>query len=379
MDFSLTEQQIELKKEAIEFAQNELTSDDLYGDVMSGFDQGDWDKCAKKGILGWLAPKELGGSGYDALTYMIGMEGLGYGCNNNGLLFAINAHILSVEMDVLRYGSEEQIEKFGKKLVSGEWIGANGMTEPETGSDCYNLSTTAEKKGDVYVLNGRKSMITNAPAADMFIVYATVNKAKGFMGVSAFLVEKDTPGLTLSEPFHKMGLKTAPMSMMFFKDCEIPASNLLGNEGNGVAIFKHSMAWERGCILANYIGTMERQLDTAIEFASKRVQYGKPIAKYQSVSNRIVDMKVRLETSRALLYKVGWLHAQGKNADQEIAMAKLYVSECMVQTSLDSIQVHGGYGYTAEFGKQLADSVGARIYSGTSEIQRENIARSLGL
>lgn len=379
MDFSLTEQQIELKKDAIEFAQNELTSDDLYGDVMSGFNQDDWDKCAKKGILGWLAPKELGGSGYDALTYMIGMEGLGYGCNNNGLLFAINAHILSVEMDVLRYGTEEQVEKFGKKLVSGEWLGANGMTEPETGSDCYNLSTTAEKKGDVYVLNGRKSMITNAPAADMFIVYATVNKAKGFMGVSAFLVEKDTPGLTLSDPFHKMGLKTAPMSMMFFKDCEIPASSLLGNEGNGVAIFKHSMAWERGCILANYIGTMERQLDVAVEFASKRVQYGKPIAKYQSVSNRIVDMKVRLETSRALLYKVGWLHAQGKNADQEIAMAKLYVSECMVQTSLDSIQVHGGYGYTAEFGKQLADSVGARIYSGTSEIQRENIARSLGL
>ena len=379
MDFSLTKQQIELKKDAVSFAQNELTSDSQWGNVMDGFQQADWDKCSSKGILGWLAPTELGGSGFDTVTYMVGMEGLGYGCNNNGLLFAVNAHILSVEMDVLRYGSDEQIEKYGKKLVSGEWIGANGMTEPETGSDCYNLSTTAELKGDVYVLNGRKSMITNAPVADMFIVYATVNKAKGFMGVTAFLVDKDTPGLEVGEAFHKMGLKTAPMSMLFFKDCEIPVGNRLGNEGNGVAIFKHSMTWERGCILANYIGTMERQLEEGIAFASKRTQYGQSIGKYQSVSNRIVDMKLRLETARLMLYKAGWLHGQGKNADQEIAMAKLYVSECMIQTSLDSIQVHGGYGYTAEFGKELADAVGARIYSGTSEIQRENIARSLGL
>lgn len=379
MDFSLSAQQAELKKDAVTFAQDELVSDSVWGDVMEGFQQDDWDKCAKKGVLGWLAPENLGGSGFDTLTYMIGMEGLGYGCNNNGLLFALNAHILSVQMDVIRYGSDEHLEQFASKLISGEWVGANGMTEPETGSDCYNLSTTAERKGDVYILNGRKSMITNAPVADMFIIYATVNKAKGFMGVTAFLVEKDTPGLEVSPPFHKMGLKTAPMSMLHLNDCEIPVANRLGNEGNGVAIFKHSMTWERGCILASYIGTMERQLEESIRFASERVQYGQPIGKYQSVSNRIVDIKLRLETSRALLYKAGWVHSQGMNADQEIAMAKLYVSECMVQTSLDSIQVHGGYGYTAEFGKELADAVGARIYSGTSEIQRENIARSLGL
>jgi len=379
MDFSLTEQQIAIKKDAVDFAQNELASDPRWEYPMDGFQQGDWDKCAKKGILGWLAPKNLGGAGYDTLTYMIGMEGLGYGCNNNGLLFAINAHILSVQMDVIRYGTDEQIEKFGKKLITGEWIGANGMTEPKTGSDCYNMTTTAERKGDVYILNGKKSMITNAPVADMFIVYATVNKAKGFMGVTAFLVEKDTPGLEIPPAFHKMGLRTAPMSMMILNDCEIPVSNRLANEGNGSAIFKHSMTWERGCILANYLGTMERQLEEAVKFASEREQYGQTIGKFQSVSNRIVDMKIRLETSKFMLYKVGWLHSQGKNADQEIAMAKMYVSECMVQTSLDSIQVHGGYGYTAAFGKELADSVGARIYSGTSEIQRENIARSLGL
>lgn len=379
MDFLPTEQQIELKKDAVDFAQKELTSDGRWGDVMDGFQQEDWDKCASKGVLGWLAPTRLGGSGFDTLTYMMCMEGLGYGCNNNGLLFAMNAHILSVEMDLIRYGTDEQIEKYGSKLISGEWVGANGMTEPETGSDCYNLSTTAERKGDVYILNGRKSMITNATVANIFIIYATVNKAKGFMGVSAFLVERNTPGLEISPPFHKMGLKTAPMTMLNLNNCEIPVSNRLANEGNGVAIFKHSMTWERGCILASYIGTMERQLEESIEFASKRMQYGKTIGKYQSVSNRIVDMKLRLETSRLMLYKAGWLHSQGVNADQEIAMAKLYVSECMVQTSLDSIQVHGGYGYTAEFGKQLADAVGARIYSGTSEIQRENIARSLGL
>lgn len=379
MDFSLSDTQTEFKKKAAEFADKELYNDPQYGDVASGFQREEWDKCAQFGVQGWLAKEEYGGAGLDTLTYILGMEGLGYGCNNNGLLFALNAHILSVEMDLLRYGTEDQIDRYGRKLVSGEWIGANGMTEPETGSDCYALKTTAERRGDVYVLNGRKLMITNAPDADMFLIYATVDPSKGFMGITTFIVDRDTPGLEISPPFHKMGLRTAPMSMLVLKDCEVPVANRLANEGNGTAIFRHSMAWERGCILASYIGTMERQLEDSINFASTRKQFGKTIGKHQSVSNRIVDMKMRLETSRLLLYRMAWLRDQGQKADQEIAMVKLHLSECMVQSSLDYVQVHGGYGYTAEFGKQLADSVGARIYSGTSEIQREVIARSLGL
>ena len=379
MDFTLTKMQIALRRSSREFAERELQSDSRWGEVMEGFQREDWNKCAEFGVHGWLAPEAFGGSGRQPLDYVMGMEGLGYGCNNNGLLFSINAHVLSVQMDLFRFGTENQKLKYGTALVSGEMIAANAMTEPESGSDCYSLETTAERRDDRYVLNGRKIMVTNSPVADLFLVYANVNPSKGFMGISTFLVERDSPGLEIGPPFHKMGLRTAPMSMLNFNDCEVPAENLLGREGNGLAIFTHSMAWERGLILASYIGTMERQLDGAIDFAKRRIHKGKSIAKFQSVSNRIVDMKIRLETSRLLLYRMAWLRARGEKAEQEIAMVKLYLSECMVQSNLDWIQVHGGYGYTAEFGKQLNDAVGARIYSGTSEIQRDLIARSLGL
>jgi hypothetical protein len=379
MDFELTKDQLAFRQSCREFAASSLRSDPRWGDVMEGFQREDWTKCAKFGVLGWLAPREFGGAELDPLTYVLGMEGLGYGCNNNGLLFAISAHILSVQLDVFRYGTSELKQRYGTGLVDGGLVAANAMTEPDSGSDCYSLATTAERRGDRYYLNGRKVMVTNAPVADLFLVYANVNPAKGFMGVTVFIVERTAPGLQIAPPFHKMGLKTAPMSMLTMSECEVPVGNMLGREGNGVAIFTHSMAWERGLILASYIGTLERQLEGAIEHAKRRVQGGQPIAKFQSVSNRIVDMKVRLETARLLLYRMAWLRGRGEKAEQEIAMVKLYLSECMVQSSLDWIQVHGGYGYTAEYGKQLNDAVGARIYSGTSEIQRGLIAKTLGL
>ena len=379
MDFELTDDQVALRESAKEFATNELQSDPRWGDVMEGFQRDDWDKCAQFGVQSWLAPKEFGGAEFSPLDYVLGMEGLGYGCNNNGLLFAINAHVLSVQQDIFRYGTQEQKQEYGVALLSGRSIAANAMTEPESGSDCYSLQTTAELRGDKYYLNGRKVMVTNSTVADLFLVYASIDLSKGFMGVTAFLVERDAPGLSIAEPFHKMGLRTAPMSMLHMNDCEIPEANRLGLEGNGFAIFTHSMAWERGLILSNYIGTMERQIDDAVEFVNHRPRAGKTLSQFQSVTHRVVDMKVRLETARLLLYRMAWLRGNGEKAEQEIAMVKLYLSECMVQSNLDWIQVHGGYGYTAEFGKQLNDAVGARIYSGTSEIQKELIAKSLGL
>ena len=381
MDFSWNDEQLLLKRSVIEFAQQELNQGLVERDRAGSPSSESWKKCADFGIQGLSTPKELGGSGLDPLTTMIVMEGLGYGCKDNGLIFAINAQMWSVQIPISRFGSEAQKTSYMPKLLSGAWIASHGMTEPESGSDSFALSTRAEKVGDKYILNGTKMFITNAPVADLFLVFATVNRARRFMGITAFLMEKGTPGLSVTKPMDMMGLRTTQMGEVVLEDCEVDVENRLGKEGNGGTIFKHSMGWERCCILASCIGSMERQVEVCTEHAKTRQQFGQPIGKFQSVANKIVDMKIRLETARYLLYRAGWLRTQGEEAIQEVAMAKLYLSECFVQSSLDSIQIHGGYGYTTELEieRDLRDSIAARLYSGTSEIQRELIARSMGL
>jgi len=381
MDFSWNDNQLVLKKSIIDFAHKELNKDIVEKNQSADFSKDRWKKCAEFGIQGLPMPKEFGGRNLDILTTILMMEGLGYGCKDNGLIFGVNAQLWSIQRPILRFGSDNQKKNYLPKLINGDFIGAHGMTEPESGSDSYSLLTSAEKKGDTYILNGSKTFITSAPVADLFLIFATVNKSQGFMGITAFLIEKGTPGLSVSPPVEKMGLKSIPMGNIFLEDCAVNAENRLGKEGNGAAIFKHSMGWERSCILASCIGTMERQIEICTEYAKTRQQFGKPIGKFSSVANRIIDMKIRLETARFLLYKAGWLQTQGQEATQEIAMAKLYLSECFVQSSLDAIQVHGGYGYVEEYGIEgdLRDAVASRIYSGTSEIQREIIARSMGL
>src|ERR671913_43464 len=183
----------------------------------------------------------------------------------------------------------------------------------------------ARRDGDHYVLNGAKTFVTNAPVADLVVAYATIDPKLGATGITAFIIERGTPGMTVSRPLDKMGLRTSPMAELIFEDCRIPAGNRLGREGRGVQVFESSMEWERGCILATCLGVMRRQLETCIAHARARKQFGKPIGKFQSVANKIVDMKVRLETCRPLVYKIGWLKAHGKDAMLEAAMAKLYV------------------------------------------------------
>ena len=381
MDLAWNEEQLMLKRSIVDFAQKELNSDLIERDRTSSFPLESWKKCADFGVHGLCVPQKYGGSGLDALTAVLAMEGLGYGCRDNGLIFAINAQMWSVQTPILRFGSDDQKRAYLPKLVGGELIGAHGMTEPESGSDSFSLATRAEKKGGEYILNGVKTFTSNAPVADLFLIFATVNKARGFMGITAFVVDRGTPGLSTSPSMEKMGLKSAPFGEVVLENCEVGAENRLGKEGNGGTIFKHSMGWERSCILASAVGTMERQVEVCVEYAKGREQFGQAIGKFQSVANKIVDMKMRLETARLLLYKAAWLRAQGLEAGQEVAMAKLYVSECFVQSSLDAIQVHGGYGYTTELEieRDLRYSIAGRIYSGTSEIQREVIARSMGL
>jgi len=381
VDFSFTPEQKALREEIARFARQELNEGLAQHDRDQVFPRENWNKCARFGIHGLPFPKDLGGSEADIVTTMLAMEGFGYGCRDSGLIFGINAQMWSVQMPILQFGSAELQRRYLPRLCSGEWIGAHGMTEPESGSDAMSLATTARRDGDHYVLNGSKTFVTNAPVADLFVIFATTDPARGFLGVTGFLVERGWPGLRADRSIQKMGLRTSPMGEIFLEDCRVPARNVIGGEGMGSKIFNASMEWERACILASHLGAMEHQLETTIEYARSRKQFKRPIGKFQSVANRIVDMKVRLETARLVLYRVAWLKEAREDAVMDAAIAKLYLSEAFVQSCLDAIQIHGGYGYTTEYGleRDLRDSIGGRIYSGTSELQRNIIASKLGL
>jgi alkylation response protein AidB-like acyl-CoA dehydrogenase len=381
MDFEFTEEQMAVKKSAIRFAQKALNDEMIERDRDGVFSRELWRECADFGIQGAAFPQKYGGGEADILSTVLLMEGLGYGCKDSGLLFALNGQMWTVQMPILRFGTDAQKDKYLPKLCSGEWVGAHGMTEPGSGSDAFSLSTTAKLEDDHYVLNGTKTFSTNAPESDVFIVFATVDKRRGFMGVTGFIVEKGFPGFSVGKDIEKMGLRTAPMAELILEDCKVPVENRLGKEGNGAAIFDDAIEWERSCILASLIGGMERQIETCIEHANTRRQFNKPIGKFQSVANKIVDMKVRLETARLILYRLAWLKQTQGKATMEAAIAKLYLSEAWVKSCLDAIQIHGGYGYTTEFEleRDLRDSVAGTLYSGTSEIQRNIIARFLGI
>lgn len=381
VDFGFSVEQLEVRQSAIDFARKNLNSAVIKRDRDAAFSRALWEKCAEFGIQGFAFPERYGGLNADIVSTMLLMEGLGYGCKDSGLLFAINGQMWTVQMPILRFGSDEQKERYLPKLCGGELIGANGVTEPNTGSDAFGLTTSARISGDSYILNGTKTFCTMAPEADVFMVFATVDKRKGFMGVTAFIVERGFPGFSVGKEIDKMGLRTAPMAELILEECEVPVVNRLGKEGNGAAIFEDTVEWERACLMASISGGMERQLEQCIRYANERKQFGKAIGKYQSVANKIVDMKVRMETARLLLYKVAWMKQHRGKAPVEAAMAKLYLSESWKKSCLDAVQIHGGYGYTTDYEveRDLRDSIGSTLYSGTSEIQKIIIARYLGL
>jgi alkylation response protein AidB-like acyl-CoA dehydrogenase len=381
MDFELTPEQQALQNAAIEFARRELRNDMIERDAQQIFSHDGWKKCAAFGVQGMPIPKEYGGSDADPITTVAMMEGLGYGGSDQGLLFSINAHMWTNSIPLLKYGTAEQKQRYLPGLCDGSLIGANGASEPTAGSDIFSMQTRVTKDGSDYILNGRKIFVTNAPVANLFTFYGTLDPQLGAAGICAFVVEKGTRGLSVGKKKDKMGLRTALMGEPLLEDCRVPKTALLGREGRGVEVFNCSMAWERACILATCLGTMRRQVERCIEHARRRKQFGQSIGKFQSVANRIVDMKLRYETARLLIYKVGWLMQQNASADMDAAMAKLFVSESFVKSCLDAIQVHGGLGFMTEleFERELRDSVGSTLYSGTSEIQRNIIARGLRL
>ena len=381
MDFSLSAEQRELMEAATAFARRELNEDLAKREDAGEFSRDAWQACARFGIQGLPVPAELGGAGSDVLTTTMIMEALGYGCQDNGLIFSLNAQMWSVELPLVTFGTPAQQRAYLPGLVSGDIIGGHAMTEPESGSDALRMRARAQRQGDQYLLNGTKQYVTNAPVADVLLVYAAVQGSPGLAGLSAFLVDAATPGLEVSSAFEKMGLRTSPMGEVALTDCLIPAGNRLGPEGAGMAVFNSSMEWERSCLFASTVGAMQRQLDACVEYARSREQFGQPIGKFQSVAGMLADMYVRLEAARLLIYRVAWLKQQGRSAPAEAAAAKLFTSEAWVRSSQDAIQTHGAWGYLKDAGieRDLRDAVAGTIYSGTSEIQRVILARMLGL
>jgi len=381
VDFSWSKEQQAFRQSVINFAKSELNHNLIEHDRDSEFPREAWNKCGQFGIQGLPVPKEYGGRGADVLTTVCGLEALGYGCQDNGLIFSINAHMWTAEMPFLQFGTEAQKGRYLPKLASGEFVGIQATTEPSSGSDAFSMRTRAVKKGDRYILNGSKTFITNAPVADVVIVMANADPSKGPGGITGFIVDKGTPGFTISRKLHKMGLRTSPMAELAFQDLEVPEENILGQLGSGQAIFTVSMEWERICIFASHLGAMQRMLEDSAKYATKPDGCGRPVDRDPSIADRVAEMDVRLETARLALYKAAWLKQQGKRPLREAAIAKLSVSRACIETCLDALQIRGGEGYLAEnqIERQFRDAMSGTLYSGTSEIQKSIIARWHGL
>ena len=382
MDFSLTEDQTLFYRQIVEFAQRRLNRGVIERDEAHAFDREGFAACAELGLLGLPVPEAYGGLGLDVISCMVAMEALGFGADDQGLAFAINTQLWTCELPILKFGTDDQKQRYLPKLVTGELIGGHATSEPQSGSDAFAMQTKAVLDGDEWVITGSKTFISNAPIADVLIIFASTGEKRGFGGgLTAFLVDMDTPGVSVGKPLTKMGLRTCPTAEVMLDEVRVPDTARLGRKGGGSAIFNAEMEWERSCLFACHLGTMVRQLDKCVTYAKDRKQFGEPIGNFQAVSHRIANMKLRIEMARPMLYKVGWLKEQGKRAVMEAAIAKLYVSEAYVQSSLDAVAIHGGYGYMTEYEMEriLRDSIGSVLYSGTSDIQRNLIARWLGL
>jgi alkylation response protein AidB-like acyl-CoA dehydrogenase len=382
MDFSLTEEQSALRAEIVRFAQRELNRGVQERDRESTFPHDLWLKCGAMGLPGLPVPEDLGGLGQDPLSTAVALEALGYGCEDGGLVFSLCAHLLACVVPIWRHGSEEMKRRLLPGLCDGSLIAVNGMTEPGSGSDAFAMTTRAERDGAGFRINGTKTFTSNGPVADVAVVYAMTDRAAGFHGgVTAFVVEKGTPGFRAGQTFEKMGLRTSSISELVLEDVYVPEAAVIGQVGAGSTLFSQSMEWERVCIAASHLGTMQRLLERSIRQARTRTAFSQPIGKFQAVSHKIVDMKVRLEASRLLTYRAATRLDRARDVAMDASMTKLFVSEALVQTALDTVQIFGGYGFMTEYDVErvLRDSVGGTLYSGTSEIQRNIIAGWLGL
>ncbi|MEE9417581.1 MAG: acyl-CoA dehydrogenase family protein [Acidimicrobiales bacterium] len=372
-----------IKAAASRWATEQLDSGDMIDrDQNCEFWPDGWQRAADHGVLGLMIDPGFGGSGHGVVSALLFFEGLGYGCSDAGLVFALACQVWTTQPIIERFASDELKQRYLPKLVSGESLGAFTITETDSGSDSFAMATTYKPvDGNGYTISGEKAYVTMAPEADVFIVFATKDPALGQWGVTAFLVDAKTPGLTVNPNRPKMGLRTTPFADVSFDGCIVPASQRIGPEGSGAAIFSSAMQAERAFVLAGQIGGMQRQLDDAVSYARDRKQFGQAISSFQAVSHRLAEMKLRHEISRLLLYKAAALAEAGKPSMEAAALAKIQASESAIASSVDTILTTGAHGYVTEneIERRLRDVAGGVVYGGTSDIQRNIVARMLGL
>ena len=370
MDFHLTKEQLMLRKMYREFAENEVKPLAEEIDEEERFPMETVEKMAKLGMMGIYFPKQYGGAGGDVLSYAMAVEELAKVCGTTAVI--LSAHTSLCCAPIFENGTEEQKMKYLPDLLSGRKIGAFGLTEPNAGTDASGQQTTAVLEGDHYVLNGSKCFITNGTVAETFVVFAMTDKKAGNHGISAFIVEKDFPGFSVGRHEEKMGLHGSPTSEIIFEDCIIPKENLLGKLGKGFNIAMHTLDGGRIGIAAQALGIAEGAKNEAVEYTKGRVQFGKPISKFQNTQFKFADMEVECSAARLLTYNAAANKTEGKSYNKEAAMAKLFASEACMKITTQVVQMFGGYGYTKDYPveRMMRDAKITELYEGTSEVQR---------
>ena len=381
MDLKLTEEQEMVRRMARDFAQREVAPIAAELDEKGEVPFENIRKMGQLGLLGLTAPEEYGGGGADTVSYVVALEEIAKACASTAVVMAVQNSLVNYAL--ARFGTEEQKRKFLVPLAQGEKIGAYALTEPEAGSDAAAIRTRAVRDGDEYVINGTKHFITNGGFADIVILYATVDPSKGYRGITAFIVEKGTPGFSTGKEENKMGIRATNTCELIFQDCRVPVANRLGDEGQGFKIALSALDAGRIGIGAQAVGIAQAAYEAALEYAKTRVQFGQPIAQLQAIQWMLADMATRIEAARLLVYKAALAKDEaqktGARFSKEAAMAKLFASETAGFVTDCALQIHGGYGYMKDYPleRYYRDARITRIYEGTNEIQRLVIARSI--
>ena len=376
MDFTFNEEQNMMRRMVRDFAKNEV--EPFIPRMEAGeFPRPLLEKMGELGLMGITVPEKYGGSGMDYTSYIIAIHELSKASAVMGVILSVHT---SVGINpILKFGTEEQKQKYIPKMASGEYLGAFCLTEPSSGSDAGAMKTKAVKKDGHYVLNGSKVFITNGGEADVYIVFANTNPAAGSRGVTAFIVDKGTPGLVIGKDEEKMGLHGSRTVQLTFEDMSVPENNVLGQEGEGFKIALANLDAGRIGIAAQSLGIAEAATEAAVTYAKERVQFGKPIAANQGIGFKLADMATSVEAARLLVYQAADLYGRGLPAGKEASMAKLFASQAAMDCAIEGVQVYGGYGYTEDYPveRYFRDAKVTQIYEGTSEIQRMVISKHL--
>lgn len=377
MDFEYSETHELIRETARKFAEERLAPDAVERDEKEIFPTQAVKELGELGFMGMMVPEKWGGAGLDVISYAIAVEEISRVDASVGVILSVNNSLVCYGIN--EYANEDQKQRYLRDLASGKKLGAFALSEPEAGSDASNQHTVADKDGEFYVLNGTKNWITNGSTADITVVMATTDKSKGSKGISTFIVEKGTPGFTFGHKEKKLGIRSSDTVSLSFQDCRVPSINRIGPEGDGFKFAMRTLEGGRIGIASQALGIAQGCLDASLRYAKERKAFDKPIAELQAIQFKLADMATNIEAARMMILQACSLKQAGKPYGREAAMAKLFASKIAVQSALEAIQIHGGYGYVREYlvERYLRDSKITEIYEGTSEIQRLVIARSL--